>query len=158
MKYFLIVLFLIFAVSCEEDDICVEGKTPRLFVKFKNTGEEDSLRMDSIIVWRQYPGSNFQLYIAKPKNSLEDSILLPLPLNEVNQASFIISGRRLDPAQYDTLSLNYTRELDYSSKACGYKVNYLDMEYQLTDNFFEAAEKLDFNITDEETPHLLLYY
>ena len=114
--------------------------------------------MDSIIVWRQYPGSNFQLYIAKPKNSLEDSILLPLPLNEVNQASFIISGRRLDPAQYDTLSLNYTRELDYSSKACGYKVNYLDIDYQITDNFFEAAEELDFNITDEETPHLLLYY
>lgn len=159
MKYFIALCLLMGILwSCEEDDICTEGKSPRMFLRFENFAEADSARMDSIFIWRQNATDAFELYMARSKTGARDSALVPLPITEVNEAQFIISPRRHVISMYDTLTVTYQRELEFGSKACGYRVNYLDAAYSVTNHFFVASEEIDTNITDEETPDLLLYY
>lgn len=159
MKYiiFICISFSVM-ISCEEDDICLDGKTPQLFLKFQPRHSADSLRMDSIIVYRKEPNGNFDLVFAKSKNNPIDSIKVSLRIDEVNQTQLILTKRRADISLYDTLTLNYNRELAFGSKACGYKVEYIQVDYQITQQFFVEKEDLDTNITNEETPHILLYY
>lgn len=159
MKYFVSIIIILLAFwACEEDDICVEDKSPRMYLKFENQLIEDTARMDSIVIWRKNLNNEFEAYAKRAKTQSVDSILVPLPIAEVNQAQFIISPRTIETNLYDTLTVNYTRALDFGSKACGYRVNYLDVQYEITTNYFVYIEEIDNNITDEETPDLLLYF
>ncbi|MDO5656470.1 MAG: DUF6452 family protein [Flavobacteriaceae bacterium] len=159
MKYYVFLLMLLGVLwSCEEDDICDEGKSPRMYLKFRNIDEQSAERMDSIYLWRQNTAGDFELYIFKAKTAAEDSVLVPLPIVEVTEAYFVISPKRYDVETRDTLKVDYQRVLDFGSKACGYKVNYLNVNYEISNRFFVGSEVIDTNITDEETPDLLLYY
>ena len=161
MKYFLIILLgFCLIYSCEEDDICVDEKTPQLYVKFEDEDqdEDDDSEMDSIIIYRKNFEGTYELVIQQAKTVAIDSVQVALLLEEVAETELIISKRTYDITNYDTLTVNYVREVEFGSKACGYKVNYLDTQFSITDNFFIALEQLQPQITNEENPHILLYY
>lgn len=159
MKYFIFILsVLTLLASCEEDDICLDGKTPQLYLKFQNQSPLTEGRMDSLIVYRKEANGNFEMVLAKAQLNAIDSTKVSLRIDEVNQTELILTTRRNESALYDTLRINYDRNVVYGSKACGYKVNYIQAEYSITQQFFVDKEELDTNITNEEAPHLLLYY
>lgn len=159
MKYFIFILsVLTLLASCEEDDICLDGKTPQLYLKFQNQSPATEGRMDSLIVYRKEANGNFEMVLAKAQLNAIDSTKVSLRIDEVNQTELILTTRRNESALYDTLRINYDRNVVYGSKACGYKVNYIQAEYSITQQFFVDKEELDTNITNEEAPHLLLYY
>lgn len=159
MKYFIFLLtILTVMISCEEDDICLDEKTPRLHLKFQNVFAADSLRMDSIIIFRKETNGNFELVMGKGKPKAVDSTRISLRIDDVNQTQLILTKRRYDTSLYDTLTLNYNREIAFGSKACGYKVEYIQVDYQISQHFFVDKEELHTNITNEENPHILLYY
>lgn len=159
MKYFGFILFILIAlISCEEDDICFDEKTPQLFIKFENQLPEDVDRMDSIIVYRKEPHGNFELVLAQSKTNPQDSVKVSLRIDEVNQTQLIITPRRFETSLFDTLTINYDRNVVFGSKACGYKVNYIQTEYIISQNYFVEKEEIELNIIHEENPHLLLYY
>ena len=159
MKYFIFILSIMTLVaSCEEDDICLDGKTPQLYLKFQNQTPASEARMDSLIVYRKEANGNFEMILTKAQAGPIDSAKVSLRIDEVNQTELILTTRRNEPALYDTLRINYDRNVVYGSKACGYKVNYIQTEYNITQHFFVEKEELDTNITNEEAPHLLLYY
>ena len=159
MKYFGIILMaFILLMSCEEDDICFDEKTPQLFLKFENLQEQDAERMDSVIIFRKEPNGQFELILAQPKPNPIDSVKVSLRIDEVNQTQLIITPRRQNINLYDTLTINYDRSIVFGSKACGYKVNYIQTEYIISENYFVDKEEIELNITHEENPHLLLYY
>lgn len=159
MKYLLYISVILMAfVACEEDDICVDGKSPQLYMKFENRLPQDSLRMDSLIIFRKEPNGNFEMISAKAFPKSIDSTKVSLRIDEVNQTQLILTPRRFQTNLYDTLSINYDRKIVYGSKACGYKVNYLQTAYHLSQHFFVGKEELDTNIINEETPHILFYY
>lgn len=159
MKYLICGILMFFLLwSCEEDDICIDDKSPRMYLKFENLAIEDSVRMDSLFIWRQNLNNAYELYIARSKPNFVDSILVPLPIAEVEQAKFVISPSFNEISSRDTLTVNYDRQLEFGSKACGYKVTYLNVNYDITNHFFVASEAIDTNITDEQTPDLLLYF
>lgn len=159
MKYFsFLILIFVFLTSCEEDDICFDEKSPQLFIKFENQLPENENRMDSVIIYRKEPNGNFELILAQPRNNPVDSVKVSLRIDEVNQTQLILTPRRFDTNLYDTLTINYDRKIVFGSKACGYKVNYIQTEYQISQNYFVDKEEIELNIIHEENPHLLLYY
>lgn len=158
MKYFIFCLLgMIFFLSCEEDDICLDEKTPQMIFKLDYQNIEDTLRIDSLVIFRKNIDNNFE-NIYRSTFDKTDSLAVSLLLEDVDETQFIISKRTYDTSLYDTLTVRYTRELEFGSKACGYKVNYIDVNYNITSHFFVELEALQNDITNETTAHLQLYY
>lgn len=159
MKYWIIAFmgFVLFW-SCEEDDICQGNDTPQMILKIAYQNEADSLRMDSLVIFRKNLTTDVFEGIYRSSFKKKDSLGVSLWLDDVPQTEFIISNRTYDTSYYDTLTVSYTRDLSYGSKACGYKINYFNVNYDVTSNFFIEKEALQTDITDETTAHLALYY
>lgn len=153
MRIILIFLIGFLFFSCEEEDICVEGSSPRLLVNF----EKNSLntkKIDSIHIFRLEDNSNLLVY----KGVFRDNIKLPLSLEEKNFSSFKLKTYAMNQLFEDDLKIIFKYESSYVSKACGYKVVYKDLQAILKSAFFENIEILKKNIDDEANPHIRLSY
>lgn len=153
MKRTVFIFFLsLFFIACEEDDICLEGTSPRLGIKFEST---DTQTQDSVIIFRKGSDDVFSQVYA---DTVTDSVYIALRLDDITETQLILSTRTYDTSLYDTLTVSYTPETLFVSKACGYKTVYQDVSYQTTFNFFTELEVLKTEITDESTADILLTY
>lgn len=140
-KLFFLIAITLFAISgCEKDDICIEGTTPFLVIRFNDNddqGEYKSILIDSVKVLEK------ELYAA---NVTLDSLYIPLDINE-NFTTYQIYSNGL----VDEMKVNYTRTAVFVGRSCGYKTNFED--FQLENNTTNWIKGIDINntIIDNDT-------
>lgn len=150
----LLLLGLFFA--CEENDICLEGKTPQLIIKLKNKADPKQI-MDSLYIFQENTKGFYTPIIA---GKGRDSVSIPLPLEETNHTNFIFSKRKDYTAENsDKAILSYDYSTKYTSKACGFRVIYKNLKFDLLSTHFIKSYKILRNeITDQSSAHIELYY
>jgi|SRR5690606_38942426 len=152
------VLGLIFcslwAVSCEEDDVCVGEGTPFLTVVFKNSIDENNLT-DSIFI--ESLGQGDEVLGTVIPWAVTDSIKLPLGGLDDNTSRFRI--QRKSAGIPDILTVNYNTQSNYVSKACGFRITYDNLNYTSTENDIQNLVPSESNeLENESTTNLYIYY
>ncbi|MFA5620358.1 MAG: DUF6452 family protein [Weeksellaceae bacterium] len=137
IKKFLTILSVItvgyLAVSCEDDDICVEGSTPNLTVVFRNNLNAAN-QADTLTIYASAnPDFNQQILIYEKVFS--DS--LKLPLGGLNDQETYFSIQRRSNSTADILTVSYNTQSEYVSKACGFRIVYENLNYQSTQHYIE---------------------
>lgn len=155
--------------SCERDDICATttATTPHLIIRFYNINETSETktvrRMD-------VTAEGNPKFIVNDKTI--DSIVLPLridALDTMNSSRFVLTRDRdydLDEnpntvSNSDTIQVNYTPELIYVSRACGYKSVFNDLNANReTDasNWIIDIQVINDTINNENAAHINIYH
>ncbi|HUH26290.1 MAG TPA: DUF6452 family protein [Flavobacterium sp.] len=163
--WFLSLATIVFS-SCEKDDICEggESKTPNVIINMYDSFEPELLK----------PAAKISLIADGFKDTLvfknRSKIEIPLQINTQETTWSIILHEYSPGAVNDTiikkdkLRFLYNTEEFYVSKACGYKVNFLDFGASLvpsqdpTNSWIQSISKLTNEITNENNAHIYLYY
>lgn len=151
-KISLIIIFtvtLIFAFttqSCERDDICAEttATTPQLIIRFYNVTSQENTK--NVTDLRAYGINNSGEEIVIPEVNIltTDSIALPLR-TEANEVRFVLHRNYAvdnndtpdDPeddfetGNPDIITVSYTTEQVYVSRACGFKTIFNDLVFTI---------------------------
>jgi hypothetical protein len=150
------------AWSCEKDDICVDGDTALLVLRFYDNAAPESSkavsRLRVIGLGQDAPVNTFA------DRSNLDSIALPLRPGEP-ETSFILifnsqDGEGGETGNADTLRFNYeTREV-FISRACGFVAQYegLGAELQIgTGNWIQNVEVVNPTVQTLQ-PHVSVFH
>ena len=158
----LLVLGSIF--SCEKDDICVEGDTPLLVIRFYDSLNPtefktvNSLRV--IGLGQDNPVDTFT------DRSSIDSIAIPLRINQPETSFLIISDSATDEddmetGNIDTLTFSYDTEEVFVSRACGFVANYNDLTDSLntgSENWIQSIQVIDSTINSQSSAHVQILH
>lgn len=148
-----IILTTIFAVSCEEDDVCVGEGTPYLTVVFKNTLDQENLR-DTLLIERVDVN---QTVLDTVIWTVTDSIKLPLGGLDETTSHFRIKRRAAGIP--DILTVDYDTKSSYVSKACGFRITYENLDYSSTLNDIQNTVPGESNtLENEAATNLYIYY
>ncbi len=149
-----IVFTAIFAVSCEEDDVCVGEGTPYLTVVTRNAAEQTNL-IDSLLIERI--DANNAAIDTLYSWTVTDSIKLPLGGLDESVSYFRIKRRASGIP--DILTVNYSPKSSYVSKACGFRITYENLGYETTFNEIQNIVPSESNVLeDESATNLYIYY
>ena len=154
-KVFLLILLSFLIYSCtSEDDICLSGDTTsRLKVKFK-TKEGKLKTLDSLYIKVDY-GNGAESILAQ--KSTIDSALVPLRIDESTFTDLYFSTSK--DGIFSKVKLNYTSTTEFVSPACGFKRNYENMNPVLEiPSEVTALEKNQNQILNEDKTHLFLIF
>ncbi len=154
MKNIIGLCIIILLFACQEDDVCVEGSTPNLVIKFKSESGDTIITRDTLLV--QYHDSDNLLDTIRFYG--QDSITIPLRIDG-GHIGFGFLESTQDGASKDSLAMNYTPNLEYVSKACGLKQVFESVSYQLVyADSIQNIEALTPNIINSNEVHLYLLY
>jgi len=143
-----------FTVSCEEDDICLGGEaTPALTVVIMNA-ETNKRQADSLYI--DLVDQNFENPIILYEGILSDS--LKLPLGTLDQTSSYFKIKRKKNGVSDNLTVDYETKTSFVSKACGFKINYENVNYASTNNAIVNLESNSTVIENESAANLYIFY
>jgi hypothetical protein len=153
-------IFFIFLMllSCEKDDICLEGTpaTPRMIILFKDHENPQAKKQVTKLLIKGL-GQVDSLTIFSG-----DSIAIPLRNNyEFTQYEFTLNTS--SPTLSDSLQINHRQFDIYINRACGYKSNFIlenPFYYKLTngDGWIKSIEKIRDTLSDEKKSHLAIYH
>lgn len=125
---FIIFCGIIFFSGCEKDDICVDAVTPQLVIRFYDQfdtamlKEVSDLKVQGILDGIEFP-------IITNVSSTE----IKVPLRADGTVTSFLITRNLDPtdettADIDALILNYELNPQYESRACGFIMNFNNIQ------------------------------
>ena len=122
----LAVLFISGFLACEKDDICVDGDTPLLIVRFYDINDTTLLKpATSLRVIGLGQGNPVNTFTDR---SSTDSIGIPLKIDAAQtDFVFILDSATENDAEtgnIDTLRFSYASREVFVSRACGFVVNY----------------------------------
>lgn len=153
-------IFFIFLMllSCEKDDICLEGTpaTPRMIILFKDHENPQAKKQVTKLLIKGL-GQVDSLTIFSG-----DSIAIPLRNNyEFTQYEFTLNTS--SPTLSDSLQINHRQFDIYINRACGYKSNFIlenPFYYKFTngDGWIKSIEKIRDTLSDEKKSHLAIYH
>ncbi|MEP2057062.1 DUF6452 family protein [Maribacter litoralis] len=164
--YFGILLFwaIIWASSCEKDDICVEGDTPLLVIEFYDATDTSTLK--EVTTLRVVGvGQSVTVGTFTDRSSLS-SITIPLKTDE-DSASFIMINESAsddngsETGNLDTINFSYSRIEDFLSRGCGFIVNYDELEANVTadtDNWIQDIEITQSLVTNSDSTHVKIFH
>ena len=156
----------IFSMGCEPDDICAASTptTPNLIIRFYDILNQDSkknvfnLKVQGI--GNDNPLTDYNVVTT-------DSIVLPLKTNvattqyslhkEYSNVNDVIDGNE------DIITINYSTEQVYVSRACGYKTIFKNVTLTINndgDNWIQSKESINDNqsVEDEKAAHFKLFH
>jgi hypothetical protein len=156
-------LFLSGVMGCEKDDICVDGDTPLLVIKFYDIqAPETSKAVSSLRVLglgQEDPVDTFA------DQSDLDSIALPLrPEQEETTFILILDSDEEDGVETgnaDTLQFSYNTQGAFISRACGFVANYDDLNSRLepdTLNWIQNVEVINSTVQTQDTTHVSIFH
>tara|TARA_R110002050_G_scaffold24083_2_gene64237 strand:- start:26666 stop:27196 length:531 start_codon:yes stop_codon:yes gene_type:complete len=168
-----IILIAIAYISCERDDICPESTptTPNLIVDIYNAENIESKKNATNLLIIGV-GNDEALGIYDSTNN----IVLPLNTNEDTTKYILHNNYKVndndtpdDPSDDfaegnpDVITINYTREDVYVSRACGYKTIFKNVTFNIepdTDNWIQSSQPANDNqsVEDEEEAHYIIFY
>ncbi|WP_452224752.1 DUF6452 family protein [Lacinutrix chionoecetis] len=163
MKKIAILLFLALAFSCERDDLCSEETltTPRMVVEFRDLVLNENIKVvtgirveDAIDSTRVLTGYN---------GTSVNQIILPLKTDaDTTQyrvyEDYNVADDGTIEGNPDVITITYTREDLYVSRACGYKTVYRNVIITIepdADNWmdFAAPENDNQSVINEDEIH-----
>ena len=159
----LIFLSALLFLHCEKDDICVDGDTPLLVIRFydaENTTEFKQVTNLRVIgLGQENPVATFA------DRSSIDSIAIPLRINEPNTGFALIldsaDENDVETGNIDTLTFSYTTKEVFISRACGFVANYEDLTQQLsadTDNWIQNIEIVSSLVQTQDSAHVKIFH
>lgn len=148
---------------CEKDDICVDGDTPLLIIRFYDSDSPTTLKeVPSLRVVGL--GQTSTVNTINDRSSL-DSIALPLRINEASTSYLLIRDSEdedeLEIGNIDTLTFNYTTNEVFISKACGFVANYDGLTETLTvesENWIQNIELISSLIQKQDSAHVKIFH
>ncbi len=161
--YFFIFTLVFFAMSCEKDDICVEGDTPLLIIRFYDAAEPETSKSVSnlrvIGLNQSDPVDTFA------DRTTLDSIAIPLRINQPDTEFLFISDSAdeddLETGNIDTLRFSYSTQEVFVSRACGFIANYDELSETLSpdsDNWIQSIEIITPTINSFESAHVEIFH
>ena len=155
----LIFLCFLGLISCEKDDICLEGTpgTPRMVVLFRDHENPSARKEVSELTIKGFDQEEAYLVFSG------DSVGIPLKNNfELTQYELVL-GADTDNPIADSLQINHKQFDIYINRACGYKTNYIfknPSHYILTqgNGWIKNIEIIKDTLSDEEDSHLAIYH
>jgi hypothetical protein len=167
-KILLIVLILIGTWSCERDDICAidTPTTPHIIIRLYDLNDPEELKVARELTVRGLDDAGNDLEDIAIESS--DSITLPLrTINEPITSRFALekdTDFRLDEdvtteSNIDIITVTYTPEYIYVSRACGYKSIFTNLSISVEpdgNNWILTNEILTTTIENENQAHVIL--
>ncbi|WP_424493408.1 DUF6452 family protein [Salinimicrobium sp. GXAS 041] len=158
LKNFLLPLLLCLVfLNCQKDDICPEGTevTPLLIIEFYDDEDEETLTAVQGLLL-QAIGEEDTLFGPVTTNRIS----IPLRTNENATSYRFIRNSGTDTENVDTISFSYNPSPEYLNRACGFVVNYLDMDVEIIEDeenwiLTESVEQNDI-INETEDAHIFL--
>lgn len=163
----LLITFLLIAIaSCEKDDICVDGDTPLLVIGFFNVDDTtESKDVPSLRIREVVLDSNINTITDRASNL--DSIGIPLRIDATNTVFAFITDSADDETtgeetgNIDTLTISYeTREV-FISRACGFVINYDNLNVTLpesTSNWIQDISISEQTIENSNNIHVKIFH
>lgn len=161
-------IITIFSMGCEPDDICPESTptTPNLIIRFYDISNQESkknvfgLRVQG--VGNDNPLTDYNIVDT-------DSIVLPLKTDAISTSYALhenyeyVDDVTPPNGNEDIITINYTTEEVYVSRACGYKTVFKNVTLTINDdgdNWIQSKESLNDNqsVEDETAAHFKLYH
>lgn len=164
----LIASLLFYVSSCEKDDICVEGDTPLLVIGFfdaEDTTEAKqvtSIRIKNIDIDSILDNDSFN-----DRSDSPDSLSVPLRSTAVTTMYQLISNSdddaetELETGNIDTLTITYELSETFVSRACGFVMNYNNIEVSLTedsDNWVQDISVVQPNVENTDNIHVKILH
>ena len=156
-------ILALFFTHCEKDDICVEGDTPLLILRFYDVAdtstpkEVPSLRVVGL-------GQSTTVNTITDRAS-SDSIAIPLRINEANTTFLLITDSadedEVETGNIDTLTFNYTTNEVFISRACGFIANYEGLSDELTadsQNWIQNIEIVSPQVQKLDSAHVKIFH
>lgn len=144
--------------ACEKDDICIDADTPNLIIRFYDASDTDEFKDVQNLIVRGLLPSGEQDTI---DNVDLDSIVLPLRVDS-NTTSFTLSTQTsIDDINVDTLTFNYETKEIFKSRACGYIVNYENLEASIvpSDNLWiQDVIVVDSTVENTASAHVKIFH
>jgi hypothetical protein len=181
-KMYLIIQTLVFVsitLSCERDDICAEGTptTPQLIIRFNNLSEQDQSKNVTSLKISGINDLGEELVLTDFNVVTTDSIVLPLRTN-TNSTRFKLhkdfaiddngtpedTSDDFETGNPDFITITYTTEQIYVSRACGFKTifNDLDIDIEIdSDNWMSQQFTIlatNNTVKDEAAAHITIFH
>jgi len=159
----LVLIVIISFIACEKDDICVDGDTPLMIIRFYDNENPSELKaVPSLRVIGLGQSSTVNTFT--DRTSL-DSIALPLRINEANTGFILTSDSAdeddLETGNNDTLTFDYSTLEIFISRACGFIANYDDLGELLTsdsENWIQNIEIVSPLIQQQDSAHVKIFH
>ena len=156
---FIIVLGIVAFAACEKDDICVDGDTPLLVIRFYDATDSTELKVVPNLKVRGLITPDTLDIIS---NIALDSIRLPLRTEALN-TTFVLSTQTTTeaPINIDVLTFSYETKEVYISRACGFIANYENLSQSLTadtENWIKDIEIVLPTVENSETAHVKIFH
>ena len=159
-------IITIFSMGCEPDDICPESTptTPNLIIRFYDILNQDSKKN---VFNLKVQGLGNDNPLTDYNVVTTDSIVLPLKTDanttqyslhkEYSNVDGVIDGNE------DIITINYSTEQVYVSRACGYKTIFKNVTLTINndgDNWIQSKESINDNqsVEDEKAAHFKLFH
>lgn len=160
---FLVFLTICLMYACEKDDICVDGDTPLLILRFYNASDTTALKaVTKLRIVGLENGAPINTFSDRTSS---DSVAIPLRINESNTVFKIIFNSDgeddVETGNIDTLLFNYDTQEVFVSRACGFVANYENLSDALTsdtDNWIQDIEIINPSITSQESAHVKILH
>lgn len=173
----LIVIIAGIALSCERDDICGEttATTPQLIIRFYDINNQDNTKQVRQLEVRGLDDDDMPLEQTIGIRTNTDSIALPLRFTDEDietstrfqlekDADFADNDNPDNDSNIDIITVTYTPEFIYVSRACGYKSIFnFGTTGGITrdnddDNWVINTELLNETIDNEQAAHIIIYH
>jgi hypothetical protein len=160
----LIFLYLLTVASCEKDDICVEGNTPLMVIEFFDINNRDNLK--NVTTLRVVgEGQTVTVNTVTDRTNL-NKIIIPLKTAADTTGFLLIANSAsnddgFEIGNIDTVSFNYARLEDFKSRACGFIINYEELNgvFQTdTDNWIQDIEIMRTEIINSDSTHVKIFH
>lgn len=152
-KWLFLAGFIIMAQGCQKDDICPEGTetTPLLVIEFYDAQDPSRLKaVQNLLV----KASGEEIYSGP---ATANTIRIPLKTNDnVTEYSFTANSGS-SSANEDVISFTYDPSPQYLNRACGYKVNFKNLDantLQDDNNWIVSEIVLQENVENETEAHI----
>jgi hypothetical protein len=161
---FICSLFLIGISSCEKDDICVEGDTPLLVIDFINVA--DTTQLKNVNDLRILGLGATTVPNSDTDRTDINTVSVPLRTNENTTSFLVIRNSATDDAgaetgDIDTLVLSYDRLEDFTSRACGFVVNFDNLSASLAgsaDNWINKVKVIRSQVINSDSTHVQIFH
>ncbi len=164
VKRIVFLLFLVFLFKgCTRDDICPEGTatTPNLIIVFNNNLNPNNRKdVEGLSIQTDYEDSVLVL-----ATTTTDSIAIPLSTTSDTTKYRFIRTRGtgdLTEINVDKVMFIYSRKDLYVTRACGFKTEFDNLDYNLEDegsgNWIKNVTKYRDTVSDEKKAHFIFFH
>ncbi|WP_086477393.1 DUF6452 family protein [Arenibacter amylolyticus] len=168
----LIVIATIGILGCEKDDICIDGSTPLLIVRFYDAANRTELK--KVPKFRIVGVGQKVTVLGVPDRTDLDSIAVPLKVAESSTGFYFIANSVDEEAQnqagdtimveggnIDSLYFNYDRIDKFVSRACGHIANFDNLAADLkqeNEHWIKDIEIITPLVANSTEAHVKIYH